>query len=121
MADVVNFGGLVKQYHVITSPDRLQRYNLSVQNVIDAITANNLNTGGNIIQRGEQGFVVRGIGAIHTKDDIKNIVVTSAMEFVSSATWQAWKNFLFRPRVSSDTHFNPMIRRKSMSIQAFKA
>ncbi len=77
VADVVNFGGLVKQYHVITSPDRLQRYNLSVQNVIDAITANNLNTGGNIIQRGEQGFVVRGIGAIHTIDDIKNIVVTS--------------------------------------------
>ena len=77
VADVVNFGGLVKQYHVITSPDRLQRYNLSVQNVIDAITANNLNTGGNIIQRGGQGFVVRGIGAIHTIDDIKNIVVTS--------------------------------------------
>ncbi len=77
VADVVNFGGLVKQYHVITSPERLQRYNLSVQNVIDAITANNLNTGGNIIQRGNQGFVVRGIGAIHTKDDIRNIVVTS--------------------------------------------
>ena len=77
VADVVNFGGLVKQYHVITSPDRLQRYNLSVQNVIDAITANNLNTGGNIIQRGGQGFVVRGIGAIHTIDDIKNIVVAS--------------------------------------------
>ncbi len=77
VADVVNFGGLVKQYHVITSPDRLQRYNLSVQNVIDAITANNLNTGGNIVQRGGQGFVVRGIGAIHTIDDIKNIVVTS--------------------------------------------
>jgi len=77
VADVVNFGGLVKQYHVITSPEKLQRYNLSVQNVVDAITANNLNTGGNIIQRGGQGFVVRGIGAIHTKDDIKNIVVTS--------------------------------------------
>ncbi len=77
VADVVNFGGLVKQYHVITSPDKLQRYNLSVQNVIDAITANNLNTGGNIIRRGGQGFVVRGIGAIHTMDDIRNIVVTS--------------------------------------------
>ena len=77
VADVVNFGGLVKQYHVITSPDKLQRYNLSVQNVIDAITSNNLNTGGNIIRRGGQGFVVRGIGAIHTMDDIRNIVVTS--------------------------------------------
>ncbi|MEW5841734.1 MAG: CusA/CzcA family heavy metal efflux RND transporter [Bacteroidota bacterium] len=77
VADVVNFGGLVKQYHVITSPDKLLRYGLSIQNVIDAITSNNINTGGNIITRGEQGFVVRGVGAIRTKEDIGNIVVTS--------------------------------------------
>lgn len=77
VADVVNFGGLVKQYHVITSPDRLVRYGVSLQQVMDAIAANNLNTGGNIVQRGGQGFVVRGIGAIRTKDDIENIVVTS--------------------------------------------
>lgn len=77
IADVVNFGGLVKQYHVITSPDKLLRYGLSIQNVIDAITSNNINTGGNIIARGGQGFVVRGIGAIRTKEDIGNIVVTS--------------------------------------------
>jgi len=77
IADVVNFGGLVKQFHVITDPNRLLRYNLTVQNVIDAITANNLNTGGNIVNRGGQGFVVRGIGAIRTIDDIRNIVVTT--------------------------------------------
>ena len=77
VADVVNFGGLVKQYHVITSPDKLLRYNLTIQNVIDAVTSNNVNTGGNIIKRGGQGFVVRGIGAIKAKEDIGNIVVTS--------------------------------------------
>jgi heavy metal efflux system protein len=77
IADVVNFGGLVKQFHVITSPDKLLRYNLSLQSVLDAITANNLNTGGGIIKRGGQGFVVRGIGAIRTKEDIENIVVSS--------------------------------------------
>ncbi len=75
VADVVNFGGLVQQYHVITSPEKLFRYNLTLQNVIDAIQANNINTGGNIIRRGEQGFVVRGIGAIRTKNDIENIVL----------------------------------------------
>jgi len=42
IADVVNFGGLVKQYHVITSPDRLLRYNLNIQTIIDAITQNNI-------------------------------------------------------------------------------
>ena len=77
IADVVNFGGLVMQYHVITSPDKLYRYNLSLQNIIDAVQANNINTGGNIIRRGEQGFVVRGIGAIRKKEDIENIVLKS--------------------------------------------
>jgi len=77
VADVVNFGGLVKQYHVITSPEYLDRYNLTIQNLIDAINNNNLNTGGNIIRRGGQGFVVRGIGAIRKKEDIENIVITS--------------------------------------------
>jgi heavy metal efflux system protein len=77
VADVVNFGGLVKQYHVITSPDKLLQYNLTIQNVIDAITSNNVNTGGNIINRGGQGFVVRGIGAIKRKEDIGNIVVVA--------------------------------------------
>jgi len=77
VADVVNFGGLVKQFHVVTSPDRLLRYGLTLQNVIDAISANNVNTGGNIVPRGGQGFVVRGIGQIHTPQDIATIVVTT--------------------------------------------
>src|SRR5271169_5904091 len=77
IADVVNFGGLVKQYHVITDPNKLLRYNLTIQNVMDAITANNLTPGGNVINRGGQGIVVRGIGAIRTMEDIGNIVVAS--------------------------------------------
>ncbi|HUN65039.1 MAG TPA: CusA/CzcA family heavy metal efflux RND transporter [Bacteroidota bacterium] len=77
VADVINFGGLVKQFHVITSPDKLLRYHLTLQNLIDAITSNNLNTGGNIIRRGGQGFVVRGVGAIRSRTDIENIVVTA--------------------------------------------
>jgi cobalt-zinc-cadmium resistance protein CzcA len=77
VADVVNFGGLVKQYHVITSPNDLVKYNLTIQNLIDAVTANNINTGGNIIPRGGQGFIVRQIGAIRTIEDIQNIVVTA--------------------------------------------
>jgi cobalt-zinc-cadmium resistance protein CzcA len=70
VADVINFGGLVKQYHVITSPEKLQQYNLTLQNVIDAVTANNLNTGGNIITRGGQSFAIRSIGAIRQTQDI---------------------------------------------------
>ncbi|MBS0618304.1 MAG: efflux RND transporter permease subunit [Spirochaetes bacterium] len=85
--DVVNFGGLEKQFHVVTTPAKLTGYNLTVPQVIAAIQANNVNTGGNIVQRGEQGFIVRAIGAIHTKDDIRNIVV-STQNGVPVFVWQ---------------------------------
>ncbi len=77
VADVVNFGGLVKQYHIVTSQERLQRYALTLDDIIEAVEKNNLNTGGSIIRRGGQAFAVRGIGAIRAPEDIGNIVVTA--------------------------------------------
>ncbi|RHX83359.1 efflux RND transporter permease subunit [Leptospira stimsonii] len=78
VADVVNFGGLTKQYHIITSPNRIYRYNLTLQDVIDALQSNNRNTGGHTLIRGDQGFAVRGLGAIQNMDDIRNTVVASS-------------------------------------------
>lgn len=77
IADVTTFGGPLKQFHILTSPDKLRKYNLTLQSVIDAVNANNQNTGGNIISRGGQGFAVRGLGAIKTEQDIQNIVLKS--------------------------------------------
>lgn len=77
IADVITFGGPLKQFHIITSPDKLRKYNITLQNVMEAINVNNQNTGGNIIARGGQGFAVRGLGAIKTKQDIQNIVLKS--------------------------------------------
>ncbi|HNI87195.1 MAG TPA: efflux RND transporter permease subunit, partial [Leptospiraceae bacterium] len=75
IADVVTFGGLLKQYHVVTNPDKLIRYQLEVGDVIQAIQDNNLNTGGNILRQGGQGFAIRSLGAIREIKDIENIVV----------------------------------------------
>lgn len=77
IADVVTFGGPLKQFHIITSPEALRKYNLTLQNIIDAVGANNQNTGGDIISVGGQGYAVRGLGAIKTEDDIKNILLKS--------------------------------------------
>lgn len=77
IADVVTFGGPLKQFHILTSPEKLRKYDLNLQDIIDAINANNKNTGGNIIARGGQGFAVRGLGAIKTERDIQNIVLKS--------------------------------------------
>ena len=75
IADITTFGGPLKQYQILTSPDKLRRYNLSISDVEDAVVANNQNTGGNIIDRGGQGFAVRGLGAVKTEKDIENIVL----------------------------------------------
>lgn len=77
IADVTTFGGPLKQYHILISPDRLRKYNITIQNVEDAVNVNNQNTGGNIIARGGQGLAIRGLGAIKNEDDIKNIVLKS--------------------------------------------
>lgn len=75
IADVVTFGGLVKQFHIIVNPQRLQDYGLSLQQFMDIIKANNINTGGNILERGSQAIAIRGIGAVNSKSDIENIVL----------------------------------------------
>ncbi|SEW44131.1 efflux RND transporter permease subunit [Chitinophaga arvensicola] len=77
IADVTNFGGPLKQYHILTAPDKLRKYNLVLQDVMDAVSKNNQNTGGNVIERGGQGFAVRGLGSVKSEKDIQNIVLTA--------------------------------------------
>jgi cobalt-zinc-cadmium resistance protein CzcA len=76
VADVSNFGGLTTQFQLELDPQQLMRFNLSLQAVTEAISANNANAGGSVLNRGELGYVVRGIGVVQTLDDLGNIVVT---------------------------------------------
>ena len=74
--DVSNFGGLTTQFLLEFDPAKLTKYNITLTQVTAAINANNANAGGSIMDRGEQGFVVRGVGLITSLDDLGNIVVT---------------------------------------------
>jgi cobalt-zinc-cadmium resistance protein CzcA len=76
VVDVDPFGGENYQYQVIVDPDKLTKYGLFVPDVIAAITANNTNAGGGKMNRGDQAFVVRGLGAITSMQDMGNIVIT---------------------------------------------
>jgi len=75
VADVTNFGGETTQFQLIVDPAKLAQYNVSLKQVTDAIQANNANAGGSIVVRGEQGYVVRGIGLIRSLQDLGNIVI----------------------------------------------
>jgi heavy metal efflux system protein len=75
VADVTNFGGETTQFQLIVDPAKLAQYNVSLKQVTDAIQANNANAGGSIVVRGEEGYVVRGIGLIRSLQDLGNIVI----------------------------------------------
>ncbi|MFZ6848983.1 efflux RND transporter permease subunit [Undibacterium sp. RuRC25W] len=78
VADVNNFGGFTKEFQLELDPNQLQRYNVVLNDVVNAINANSANAGGGRISRGEQSYVVRGIGQVHSLDDLGAVVVTQS-------------------------------------------
>ncbi len=75
VVDVNSMGGYVKQYQVIVHPGLLLKYDLALHDVFQAVAKNNANAGGNILEKDEEKYIVRGIGLIHTLEDIGNIIL----------------------------------------------
>jgi cobalt-zinc-cadmium resistance protein CzcA len=75
VADDSGFGGGTMQYQVLLDPARVASVGLSVQQVEDALTANNSNAGGGFYSQGGQFYYVRGLGRLITTEDIGNVVV----------------------------------------------
>jgi cobalt-zinc-cadmium resistance protein CzcA len=77
VADVVSFGGFLKQFQVQVDPQRLQARDLTLQQVFAALARSNANAGGNYIQRGEQQYVVRGLGTLASTQDVEQVVIAT--------------------------------------------
>lgn len=75
VADVVSFGGEEKIFEIKINPTELENYNLSALDVYEAVSKSNVNVGGDVIQRGDQAYVVRGVGLINKVEDIGNILI----------------------------------------------
>jgi len=69
VTDVLSFGGEVRQYQVVLNPQQLLAYGLGVEEVTEAIEANNRNAGGWYLERGEEQLVIRGVGWLRSGED----------------------------------------------------
>src|SRR5580698_7595729 len=76
VATVDNFGGFTREFRLDLDPTELLRFGVGISDVINAINNNNANAGGGRVSRGDQSFVVRGVGLVRALDDLGNIVVT---------------------------------------------
>ncbi len=73
--DVVSFGGETKEFHVDLDPARLVQFNVTVPQVIQAISNSNANVGANYLELGAQSYNVRGIGLFQNAEDIGHVEV----------------------------------------------
>jgi len=74
---VMNFGGFVKQFQVFLQPEMLKHYDITINDVREAIEKSNRNFSGGILARGSQEELIKGLGRIASVEDIANTVIAS--------------------------------------------
>ncbi|MBD8390314.1 efflux RND transporter permease subunit [Dysgonomonas sp. BGC7] len=75
VASIASFGGEEKIFEIKVNPAELNNFSLSPLEVYEAVSKSNINVGGDIIQKGSQAYVVRGIGLLESVEDIENILI----------------------------------------------
>jgi heavy metal efflux system protein len=75
VAEINSTGGYVKQYETLVDPQKLRYYNLTIQDVRNALASNNANAGGGILPQHDEQYLIRSVGLIGGLNDIRNIVV----------------------------------------------
>ena len=77
VAEINSWGGFEKQYHVVTEPDRLVKYGLTLEQLFEALEANNQNGGGGQVVRNGESLLVQGLGLTTDVGQIGNIVIAA--------------------------------------------
>ncbi len=75
VTEVLGIGGWEKQYQVVVDANALQRYDVTIQDIIEKVEANNLNVGAQFIEKNAEEFIVRSVGLVSNLEDIENIVI----------------------------------------------
>jgi cobalt-zinc-cadmium resistance protein CzcA len=69
VTNILSFGGEVRQYQVQVDPARLLSYNLTIEDIVRSITANNHNAGGWYLDQGSEQLTIRGVGWVRSGED----------------------------------------------------
>ena len=75
VAEINSQGGYEKQYQVLVSPEKLRYYGITIQQVFQALASNNANSGGGVLPRFAEQYLIRGIGLVQDVGDIESIVL----------------------------------------------
>jgi heavy metal efflux system protein len=73
--DVTGWGGKTKTYEITVDLDRLIEFGLTLPQVLQVLSNSNINVGGQTVNFGAQAAIVRGVGLIHSLDQIRNTMI----------------------------------------------
>ena len=77
VAQVIAYGGDLRQFQVLVDPSKLQAYDVTLAAVTDAVRSANANAPGGYLTTTDRETLIRGVGRINTIDDLKYSAITS--------------------------------------------
>ncbi len=75
VSEVASIGGHVQEYQVDVDPELMKQYNISLQQVVNAVKQSNRDIGAQTLEINQAEYLVRGLGYIESLEDIQNAVV----------------------------------------------
>ena len=75
VAEVASFGGFEKQYQLVLDPLKMQYYNVSMMEVMQAVKSSNNDVGGRKFEMSDRAYVVRGLGYLKNSKDVEDIAI----------------------------------------------
>ncbi len=75
VSEVASFGGFQKQYQISVDPNKLNYYNIALEDVLNATRENNNDVSGRKLEKSDMGYIIRGLGYIQNTYDIEKIPV----------------------------------------------
>lgn len=75
VAQVISIGGGLKQYQILISAEKLNRHQLSIDQIDKEIAQISQNTTGGFLEKDGQEYLIRNIGVVESVDDIKATLV----------------------------------------------
>ncbi len=78
VTDILSIGGHVLQYQIRLDPAAMLKYDVTLADIVEAVERNNRNAGGQFLVLGAEETLVRGLGLVHTLDDLRAIPLKAA-------------------------------------------
>lgn len=75
VSQVISIGGGLKQYQILVSAEKLNRFQLSIEQIDHELTQISQNTTGGFLEKGSQEFLIRNIGVVESLEDIRKTLI----------------------------------------------